>query len=410
MRFGIIAGLVIASCTSLHAEEPKGALFFSGGALRHDNAAAWNRFVELAGGKGAAIAVLPAASYDPAATAAAEIENFTRYGLKAEMVPIAPNLKDVDLPAAVKDPANLQKLRQAKGIWFSGGDQRRITRALLQADGSRTPALDAIWDAYRDGAVLGGTSAGAAVMSRQMFADSLGPLDTIKHGITKGKHVAPGLGFIGADWFVDQHFLQRGRFGRALLAMRDYEFPYGIGVDEDTAVVFHKGAFEVVGYKGAVVLNLRDSSTDRGTRLFNLKKARLTYLAAGDRLDAKTLEVTVNPRNRSNRLIDPQAADFSPWRTGGESYYADILAPGVIVEAMSHALDSKDRSVKGLAFAQPDKGELNDLGFLFRLYRGVDSRGWYADKGGYGSYTIVNAYVDITPVRLANPVEKELGR
>jgi cyanophycinase len=384
----------------------KGSLFFAGGALRFDNSAAWNRFMQLAGGKGATVVVIPAASFEPRETGEAVAENLNHYGARAEMVPIAPQLKDVDFQAAVKDAGIVQKLRQAKGIWFTGGDQRRITRALLHSDGTQTPALEAIWEAYRGGAVIGGNSAGAAIMSRQMFADALGSLGTLKTGITKGKHVDAGLGFIGTDWFVDQHFLRRGRFARALIAMRDCDFKFGIGVDEDTAVIYRGGMFEVIGYKGAVVMNLTGAESDRDAPLFNLKKARLSYLASGDRMNARTLDVTVPPRRPWDRTIDPRARDFEPSFERGESYFSDILAPGVIVDAMVHALDSKDRTVKGLAFAQPEGGERNDLGFSFRLYRGTDTMGWYTDKGGYGSYTIVNTYVDISPVSLANPIDK----
>jgi cyanophycinase len=398
--------ILTAGVVRAEKDEATGTVFLAGGSMHFDNAAVWNRFIELAGGKGASVVVIPAASFEPRNAGKYVADHFNHYGARAEVIDIAPQLTDVDLAAAVKDPANLQKLRKAKAIWFTGGQQRRITRALLNGDGSRTPALEAIWDAYRNGAVIGGNSAGAAVMSRQMFADALGSLETLKRGITRGKHVDAGLGFLGGEWFVDQHFLRRGRFARALLAMRDCEFKFGIGVDEDTAVVFRGGAFEVVGYKGAMVMDLRAAESDPKAPAFNLKKARLTYLASGDRIDMRTLEVTAAKSKDGNSKIDPQAPDFMPSYTQpGESFFPDMLAPGVIVDAMTQALDSKDRTVRGLAFNQAAGGDLNDLGFSFRLYRDKDTIGWYTDKGGYGSYTLVNVYVDITPVKVANPIE-----
>ncbi len=401
--------LAVVSCpfgSSALGAEVKGALLFAGGDVRHDNAAVWERYLELAGGKDAAIVVVPAAGFDPRRSGKNAVEHLTRIGAKAEVVPIAPRWPDIDVKEAVKDPAYVAKLRDAKGIWFTGGEQRRITNALLNSDGTRTPALDAIWDAYKDGAVIGGSSAGAAIMSRDMFADAQNSLNTIKNGVAKGKQVDAGLGFIGGEWFVDQHFLKRGRFARALLAMRDCDYKYGIGVDEDTAVVLRGNTFEVVGYKGALVMDIRGADSDRAAADFGMKKAKLTYLDAGDRMDAKTLEVTPSKRKLADRKVDPKAKDFTPYfDPPGESYFADMLAPWAIVEAMTHALDSKDRVVRGLAFAQPEGGKKNDLGFAFRVYRGADTIGWWSDQGGPGRYTVVNAYVDITPVKLPTPIE-----
>ena len=81
----------------------------------------------------------------PLKSGQAVVDNLNRYGVKAELVLIAPRLKDIDLKAAVRDPANVAKLRKATGVWFIGGDQERITKALLNTDGSQTPALKAIW-------------------------------------------------------------------------------------------------------------------------------------------------------------------------------------------------------------------------------------------------------------------------
>jgi cyanophycinase len=384
------------------SNDVKGALLFAGGQMRFDNAAVWERFIDLADGKSARIAVIPAASQAPRETGQEVVEHFNRYGGRAEVVLIAPMLKGADFRAAAADPANGDKLRKADAIWFTGGDQRRITQALFAADGSQTPALKAIWEAYRQGAVVGGTSAGAAIMSRVMFAEALGPLETLKQGITKGKHVDTGLGFLPDDWFVDQHFLARGRFARALCAMRDYELKFGIGVDEDTAVVFRRGTFEVVGRTGALVMDLRDASHDPALPAFNLKKARLSYLDAGDRMDARTLNVTVSQGKAEGRRIDPKAKDFEPWATdASELFYADILANRAIYGAMVRSLSSKQGVVKGLAFSQAEGAARNDLGFEFRTYRGDDTIGWWSSSGGNGTYTVWNVYVDIAPIKLA---------
>src|SRR5689334_1287358 len=126
--------------------EAKGALLFAGGELRFDNAPVWSRFVQLAGGKDAPVVVMPTAADNPTKSGQATVENLVRYGARAEMVLIAPMLKDVDYHDAAKDKANVEKLRRARGIWFIGGEQQRITQALLDEKGHNTPALEAIWD------------------------------------------------------------------------------------------------------------------------------------------------------------------------------------------------------------------------------------------------------------------------
>ena len=103
--------------------------------------------------------VVPAASGNPLKYGRSVVENLIRYGVKAELAPIAPLLKSVDYRKAANDPVLAAKIRQAGGIWFIGGEQRRITQALLDVEGRQTLALKAIWDAYRRGAVLGGSSA-----------------------------------------------------------------------------------------------------------------------------------------------------------------------------------------------------------------------------------------------------------
>lgn len=387
------------------AQNGKGALVLAGGEVRFDNTRVWGRFVELAGGEDAPVVVVPAASSIPEQTGPAAVRNLIRYGANAELVRIAPKWKDTDYKAAARDPAIVAKLRRAKGIWFIGGSQERITEALFDGK-DEAPALAAIRAAHAAGAVIGGSSAGTAIMSRWMFANPEDSINTLKFGILKGKHVDRGLGFIGDEWFVDQHFLRRGRFARALCAMQAYGYKYGIGVDEDTAVVSQNGEFEVIGYSGALVLDISAATTDRELPEFNMKKARLTYLDTADRMDAKTLEVKPSAVKRGDTKIDPKDKDtFDPgYNAASHRYFADILGNLAIYAAMRNALDSRRGEVVGLAFTQPEGGKKNDLGFTFKVYRGDDTVGWRTSRRGYESYTLVNLYLDVTPVKLANPL------
>jgi cyanophycinase len=231
------------------AAEPSGALVIIGGALRPETAEVWQRIVTLAGGAGARIAVLPSAAARPERSGAGIAATLKRYGADAFVVPLAVRLAGSDYRARAEDPALAAAIRGAGGVYFSGGDQALVTQALLRADGSRSAVLDAIWDLYRRGGVIAGTSAGAAIMSSTMFHDPRPTLDLLRQGVTPGRDLAPGLGFVGAQVFIDQHFLVRGRFARMLPAMLHAGYKLGLGIDENTAVVVRaRRALEVVGY------------------------------------------------------------------------------------------------------------------------------------------------------------------
>src|SRR5262249_40817495 len=130
----------------------------------------------------------------------------------------------------------------------------------------------------------------------------------------------------------------------------------------------------------------------------------------GDSMDAKTRTVTPSRAKLKEGRIDPKAKGFKPhYHRSEDFYFPDMLGPWAIYEAMSHALDSRPGAVKGIAFAQPEAGDKNDPGFRFKVYRGKDTHGWYSAAGGNESYTLVNLYVDIAPVKLAQPLDTPLA-
>ena len=108
-------------------EEPiKGYAVVIGGALKADNEDVWGRMVELSGGKGARWVVFGTASENPDKTARRIADLLEKRGAVAETLPVAPMLKWVDLDKAVRDPALLDAVKSAQGIFFSGGAQERI--------------------------------------------------------------------------------------------------------------------------------------------------------------------------------------------------------------------------------------------------------------------------------------------
>ncbi|WP_442920703.1 cyanophycinase [Massilia sp. DD77] len=374
--------------------QPKGSLVIIGGALRADNAAVWERIVQLAGGKGARIAVFASASANPERAGKFLVDRFSHYGAKAFFVPVAVRLSGTDYAAAAEDPALAGAVRAAGGAYFAGGDQGRITRALRRPDGSNTRILDALWDMYRRGGVIAGSSAGAAIMSSTMFGYPKPVLATLKLGLADDTEIAPGLGFIGEDVFVDQHLLVRGRFARMLPAMLKKGYKIGLGIDENTAmVVAPTREVEVVGYRGALLVDLSQAQFKDG--LFNVSNARLSYLDNGDRFNLVTGAFTPS-RDKADGRVDP-----------GHPYYreplfsADILGNSTVVDLMAKLIDSDQPEAIGLSLDSPN-GVQPDLGFEFRLSRTADSVGYLSALSE--AYSVYNVRLDIRPIVVQRPL------
>src|SRR5437763_3499087 len=256
-----LAGLDAQAAEPLDGSAPRGSLVIAGGALRADNAQVWQKIVELAGGPGARIAVFPTAAGNPQRSGEHTLETLNHYGAHAFVVPLAPRLPGADVRRAADDPQLAAKILAAGGAFFVGGDQGRITGALRRPDGSDSAVLSALWSLYRRGGVIAGTSAGAAIMSSSMFFEGRAPLPTLLDGIKDGRDIAPGLGFIGKDVFVDQHLLVRGRVARMLPAMLAHHYRIGLGIDENTAAAVDGGhGVDIIGDKRAILRDLGQAS------------------------------------------------------------------------------------------------------------------------------------------------------
>jgi cyanophycinase len=372
----------------------KGSLVIIGGALRPDNAAVWERIVQLAGGQGARIAVFASASANPEKAGAALVERLNKYGAKAFFVPVAERLTGTDYQAAADSPEIAAAVRSAGGAYFAGGDQARITRALRRPDGSNSLVLDALWDLYRRGGVLAGTSAGAAIMSSTMFGHPKPVLATLKQGLTDGQEITPGLGFIGDDVFVDQHLLVRGRFARMLPAMLKKGYKLGLGIDENTAMVVGPNReVEVIGYKGALVVDLSAANARQGD--FNVSNVRLSYLDNGDRFNIARHSFTPAPDKADGRL-DPARPYYRE-----PLFSADILGNSTVVDLMGKLIDSDQPEAIGLTLDSANAVQ-PDLGFEFKFTRTGESVGYMSATTE--AYSIYNVRLDIRPIVVRRPL------
>jgi cyanophycinase len=174
----------------------------------------------------------------------------------------------------------LRAFEGASGVFFSGGDQLRISSQI--GDTGIEQKVREIFDA---GGVIAGTSAGASVMSDTMLVRGSSG-ESYRIG---DLHMAAGLGLI-RNVIIDQHFAERGRIGRLLGAVAQNPRQLGIGIDEDTAVVVNyphfrvigSGAVYVVDCNGATHSNIAEASPERALSVYDV---RLHVLSAGDRFD-----------------------------------------------------------------------------------------------------------------------------
>lgn len=238
------------------------------------------RFVTMSGGSQAVIAVCATASSLGDEITDLYEKVFYELGA-AEVLSVRPvNRAEANSTVATK------AIHGASGIFFTGGNQARLSSVLRgTALGEEVSAM------YRRGTVVGGTSAGASVVSEHMVA--LGAAgETPKQRMA---NLAQGLGLL-PDVVVDQHFSQRGRFGRLLALVAANPSLLGMGVDEDTsAIVTDEVLLEVYG-KGAVFLaEAQDAVTNayaaRGTEPILISGATVHFLPTATRFDLREREL-----------------------------------------------------------------------------------------------------------------------
>lgn len=263
-------------------DQQRGWIVPVGGAEdKETDVAILRRFVEVSGGAEARVAIIPTASV-LADTGARYEQIFGRLGVQEAFA----------LPYAHRDDANrldwLDKLETATAIFLTGGNQLRISAIL-----GGTPVAKAIRRLSADGVTVGGTSAGAAILSEHMIA--YGEAGATPHAGQAS--LAPGLGLTNRV-VIDQHFRQRDRLGRLLSALAYNPFAVGLGLDEDTAAFIDpENVIHVIGSDGITVVDpsaLEYSSmpsTPVGKALC-LTNVKLHILTDGARFDLKSRHAT----------------------------------------------------------------------------------------------------------------------
>jgi cyanophycinase len=225
------------------------------------------RALALAGGKSAAMLVVPQASSDPKSGEESAVF-WKEHG--------ATNVEILDLADAA---AATKAIEKAAFIWMPGGDQSRLCDALNAAH-----LVPVIVERFRAGAVVGGTSAGAAILSKLMIIG--GEKADLKNVRAGGTETTAGLGLL-TDVVLDQHFVKRQRFTRLLSCVLDHPETVGVGIDEQTAVVVSGHSLEVLGESSVLIIDARGakSSPLQGGELQAATGLKLHVLKRGDKFD-----------------------------------------------------------------------------------------------------------------------------
>jgi cyanophycinase len=274
--FAVAVGLAAAPAPA-SAGPARGYLLIIGGGERTGDVMA--RFVQLAGGPRARIAVIPNASSVPDEVGPEQVAELVATG--------AGHAVELNLTREPPDATTtLEAFEGTTAVFFCGGDQSRLTAAL-----GGTPLLERIRQLYAEGGVVGGTSAGAAVMSGVMITgdERRRAEEDEAFSVILKDDVVTSAGFdLLEGTIVDQHFLARRRHNRLISLVLEHPERLGIGIDEDTAILVSPDrTFEVLGRRQVLVLDAssaRNLGADAEGRLSGEGLA-LHLLRAGQRFD-----------------------------------------------------------------------------------------------------------------------------
>jgi cyanophycinase len=276
----VAAVLPADKCRVAPASRRPGPIMAIGGAEdKFDDKVILSTFVQLAGGREAKIAIVPTAS---SIESAGERYKALFLGLganEAQVVYLA-DRADAD------GDAPIELMQDATGIFLTGGNQMRLSSIV-----GGTRAMQIVRQRNAEGAIVAGTSAGASILSSHMVAfGASGPTPRQRMATT-----VAGFGLV-PDVIVDQHFRQRDRIGRLLALVAANPSLLGMGIDEDTAVLFdHDGSVEVVGRNSITIVDGAHMYSDifqvKGHGNITISGATLHVLTPGRRFDLGTRQL-----------------------------------------------------------------------------------------------------------------------
>jgi cyanophycinase len=270
--------------------DAKGTLILIGGGTTATGAAIGG-FIEMTrASEGEPIVGITTASSQVAVAGEMWLADLSQAGATNVVIPL------VETRDHACDPKIVDQVRNARGIFLGGGDQVKLVSAL-----GGTPLEEAIREAYLDGAIVCGTSAGAAALTKTTLAGN----EVDDEGKLVEQYIGPGLGLLGYHTLIDTHFTQRRRLYRLFVAIAEFPALMGLGIDEDTALVVKREIGTVVGRGGVTFVDgssVRfNNATDvtKGPEL-TISALRVGIVGTGQQFNLKKREVLA--------LLSPPAA------------------------------------------------------------------------------------------------------
>ena len=231
------------------------------------------QLIELSGiDRGKYIVVLPFSSEDTDTAAYYAMKQFVEQGVS--------RITWFDFEKGMPmEQYKLDSIINAGMIYIAGGDQNRFMGIALG-----TPLYDALHEAYRRGAVIAGTSAGAAVQSKKMITGNQ-LIDPKMEGFRTIKpnniEISEGLGFITTA-IIDQHFIWRSRMNRLISVAIENPNELAIGIDESTAILVEGSKATVYGISQVLVLNATKSKISLREDLLGATNIRMDIYLPGE--------------------------------------------------------------------------------------------------------------------------------
>ena len=368
-----------------------GHLLIAGGNLR--NSDIYKEFIKLAGGKSASIAIVPTASCETESTLLKLTDIFSQCGIiRRKIIPIKvdPDKNNDEWKKSGDNYTSLDFLNEVKGVWFTGGDQVKIIRGFLKDDGCDTNILKKIREILASGGVIGGCSAGAAVMSDVMIGGgtSFGALSLPHYHDYKKYRKNPkleedgallimkGLGFFKYG-VVDQHFDSRNRIGRLIETLFSEKINRGFGISENTALIynFENNSISIIGTGGTAILDISDAVRIKIGDYSKISNIKISCLNGNN-----TYNVNENSLSIKDKMSDTGDSIF-------ENYISSVIAN------LNFDINISSVEVKKNDFMDTYLTGDEDMEYAFRVYK---KQGPY--NNGRLTNKLFNAVMDIVPV------------
>jgi len=415
-KYGICWSILLLGTMLLAGQAgDQGSLVIIGGNLDSAANRVFQHFIELGGGvERIRLAIIPAASVEPVVSGRKYSADFVRLGVPAERIrvfPLAvlddPSSKDVDETQWAHNGFNEELAKDMldyTAVFFVGGDQIRYTQTLKGPKGNDSPLLRSIRQIYAAGAVIGGSSAGAAMMCDPMICDGYSMKALMTGAAFKtdscpeadGVSLSTGLGFFPGG-VVDQHFLKGGRVGRLLIAIHSLPKVWlGVGIDEDTAAVCRGETIEVLGSSGVLIVDTFAAraagnltwSTAGGLRA---KDIILHYLEEGDSYNIAT-RAPLPCLERKPIEKGKEANTDYPLET---NIFAPDAFRNMLVDGMA---ENRQDQASGIAFVLDNEGR--GTGSQWTLRKTTHTGAFYASIMDIDTYSVTYVSLDIQPVSL----------